>query len=379
MFTQDDLKRLAAVTGPCLTIFQPLRDTWSQVTRPETRIVAAVQEAGRLLEEKGFSAADRDEMLRPLNKIAANTDWAGRTGSFVMFRAPDFTLTSFWPDELAPRVHFAEEFLVLPLLAGFQRSRDFWLLALSIKAVRLYRGTGEGLTEVALPAGVPASLAANEEFDQPDHSLRGRSSAGPSLGGMKGVQFSTAAAHEGEPAYLHDFFKDIDKGIRPVLARDPHPLILAGVKRELAIYRAVNTWAPLVEGEVPGNTEALPADVLYAKGAEVLAEHAANGTEAALRDMDTAAGRGLLTEDPTDIIKAAGFGQVAELLVATAAPAFVRREAFINWAALGTIRNGGKVRFVKTDKPEDGVAAILRYRTEAAGAQRPAATSGALF
>jgi len=378
MFNQDDLKRLSAVTGPCLTIFQPLRDTWSQVTKPETRIVAAIQEAGRLLDEKGFSAADRDEMLRPLNKIAANTDWAGRTGSFVMFRAPDFTLTSFWPDELAPRVHFAEEFLLLPLLAGFARGRDFWLLALSIKAVRLYRGTSESLTEVALPAGVPVSLAQNEEFDQPDHSLRGRSSAGPSIGGMKGVQFSTAAAHEGEPAYLHDFFKDIDRGIRPVLARDPHPLILAGVKRELALYRTVNAWAPLVEGEIQGNAESLAADVLYTKGAELLAEHAANGTEATLRDMDTAAGRGLLAEDPTDVIKAAGLGQVADLIVATTAPGFARREAFINWAALGTIRNGGKIRFVKTDRPADGVAAILRYRTEAASARRPAATSRVL-
>jgi len=368
MFTQDDLKRLAAVTGPCLTVFQPLRDTWSQVTKPETRIVAAIQEAGRLLDEKGFSATDRDDLLRPLNKIAANTDWAGRTGSFVMFRAPDFTLTSFWPDELAPRVHFAEEFLVLPLLPGFQRSRDFWLLELSIKAVRLYRGTGEGLTEVPLPAGVPRSLAENEEFDQPDHNLRGRSSAGPSIGGMKGVQFGTSPAHEGEAAYLHDFFKDIDKGIRPVLARDPHPLILTGVKRELAIYRTVNTWSPLLDAEMHGNTEAFAADVLFTKAAQLLSEYAANDSEAALHDTDTAAGRHLLAEQPTEVIKAAGLGQVAELIVATAAPGFARREALINWAALGTIRNGGKVRFVKETKPEEGVAAILRYRTEGATA-----------
>jgi len=365
MFTQDDLKRLAAVTGPCLTIFQPLRDTWSQVTKPETRIVAAIQEAGRLLESKGFGAAESEEMLRPLNKIAAHTKWSGRTGSFVMFRAPDFTMTSFWPDELAPVVHFAEEFLILPLLPGFQRSRDFWLLSLSIKALRLYRGNSQGLTEVPLPAGVPASLAQREEFDQPDHSLRGRSSAGPSLGGMKGVQFSTAAAHEGEPAYLHDFFRAVDKGIHPVLARDPHPLILAGVKRELAIYRALNTWSPLVAGEVNGNTEALPSDVLYAKAAEIFLEHTTNGTDVVLRDMDTAAGRGLLSQDPTEVLQAAGFGQVADLIVAPSSPKFSGRRPFINWAALGTIRNGGRVRFVKGEKPAEGVAAILRYRKTA--------------
>jgi len=50
MFTHEDLKRLAAFSGPCLTIFEPLRDNYSQVTKPETRIVAAIQDAARLLE-----------------------------------------------------------------------------------------------------------------------------------------------------------------------------------------------------------------------------------------------------------------------------------------------------------------------------------------
>jgi len=324
--------------------------------------VAAIQEAARLLEEKGFDANERDEMLRPLKKLAANTNWAGRTGSFVMFRAPDFTLTSFWPDELAPRVHFAEEFLVLPLLPGLVRDRNFWLLALSIKSVKLYRGSAAGLIEAPLPQGVAANLAADEAFDAPDHSLRGRSSAGPSVGGMKGVQFTTGAAHEGEPAYLHDFFRAIDRGIHPLLAHDPHPLILAGVTRELAIYRKVNTWTPLVAEEIHGSTETFAADFLLAKGAELAGAFAMNGVEATLRDVDIATRRGLAEADPEAMIEAAGLGHIAELVIETAAAGLAKREAFINWNALATIRNGGKIRFVNAALPGEGIIAILRYR-----------------
>jgi hypothetical protein len=365
MFTQDDLKRLAGVSGPCLTIIQPLRDTWSQVTKPETRMVAAIQEAARLLEERGFDTVERDEMLRPLKKLAANTSWAGRTGSFVMFRAPDFTMTSFWPDDLAPRVHFAEEFLVLPILSGLLRDRNFWLLALSIKSVKLYRGSGACLIEVPLPQGVATNLAADEAFDAPDHSLRGRSSAGPSVGGMKGVQFTTGAAHEGEPSYLHDFFKAIDRGIHPLLAHDPHPLILAGVTRELAIYRKVNTWVPLIAEEIHGSTETFAPDFLLAKGAELACAFAVNGTEAVLRDVDIATRRGLVEADPEAVIAAAGQGQIAELIIETTAAGLAKREAFINWSALATIRNGGKIRFVNAALPGEGIAAILRYRAPA--------------
>jgi len=363
MFTQDDLKRLAEVSGPCLTIIQPLRDTWSQVTKPDTRIVAAIQQAGRLLDERGFDAAEREEMLRPLKKVAAHTSWPGRTGSFVMFRAPEFTLTGFWPDELAPRVHFAEEFLVLPLLPGLLRDRGFWLLALSVKSVKLYRGALQGLTEVALPPGVATNLADDEAFDVPDHNLRGRSTAGPSIGAMKGVQFTTAAAHEGEPTYLHDFFRSIDRGIHPLLARDPHPLILAGVTRELAIYRKVNTWTPLIAEEIHGSTETYAPDFLHAKAAEIAGAFATNGAAATLHDLEIAGGRGLVERDPEAIIAAAGAGRIGDLVIETAAPP--AREAFINWNALATIRNGGRIRFVKAALQGEGVAAILRYRAQA--------------
>jgi len=362
MLTRENLKRLAGVSGPCLTIFEPLRDNYSQVTKPETRIVAALQEAGRLLESKGFDPVERDEMLRPLTKVAQTTDWNGRKGSFVMFRAPEFTLTSFWPDMLLPRVHFAEEFLVLPLLPALLRDREFWLLALSIKTVRLFRGAVGGLVEVPLPKGVAASLSEDEEFDQPGHSLRGRSTAGPSVGGMKGVQFGTSSAHELQGDYLHDFFKTIDRGVHAILAHDPHPLILAGVTRELAIYRSVNTYSPLLTGAVYGNTETLAADVLYAKAAALMSAYSARATDATQVEMEEAGNRGLLVTDPAAVIDAAGKGQVADLIVSPAAAGFAQREDVINWAALATIRNSGKVSFPGAPELTAGVAAILRYR-----------------
>ncbi len=365
MLTHDDLKRLAAVSGPCLTIYLPLRDEYSQVTKPATRVVAAIQEAGRLLEEKGFSPAERDEMLQPLEKVAANTAWTGRKGSLAMFRAPDVTVVNFWPDVLAPRVHFGEEFLVLPLLPGLLSNRDFWLLALSINVVRLYRGSGNGLAEVALPKGVPKSLAEAGGFDQPDHSLRGRSSAGSSVGSMKGVQFETTSAHEVKADHLHDFFKAIDRGVHAILAADPQPLILAGVTRELAIYRKINTWSPALAGGVHGSPEVFGADDLYAKASVLMSAYSARAADAALSGMEEAAGRGLLATDPAEAIEAAREGQVEELIVAPGAPGFDRREAAVNWTALATIRGAGKVSVVNALQPAAGMAAILRFRTAA--------------
>ncbi len=362
MFTNDDLKRLADISGPCLTIFEPLRDDYSQVTKPDTRIVAAIQVAARLLEEKGFDEAEREEMLRPLMKVASNTDWTGRKGSVVMFRSPEFTITSPWPDTLPSRVHFAEEFLVLPLLPGLLSKRDFWLLTLSINSVRLFRGASDGLVEVALPKDVESSLSRDEGFDQPDHSLRGRSSAGPSVGTMKGVQFGTSSAHELQKDYLHDFFKSIDRGIHGILAKDPQPLILAGVTRELAIYRSVNTYSPVLTGSVHGSVEKFATGDVHSKAVELMSAYSARAMDATLVEMEEAGNRGLLASDPAEVIEAANNGQIADLIVSPAASGFVQREGLINCAALATIRSGGKISVLTAPRPGDGVAAVLRYR-----------------
>jgi hypothetical protein len=362
MLTHDDLKRLAAVSGPCLTIFEPLRGAHLQGSRPDTGINAAIQKAGQLLTENGFEPENRDEMLRPLLKVAANTDWTGRKGSLALFRAPGFTMANFWPDALAPRVHFGAEFLVLPLLPGLQGKHDFWLLALSIKKIRLFRGSRSGLVEVVLPKDVPKSLLQDEAFDAPDHSLRGRSSAGPSAGSMKGVQFGTGSAKELQGDYLHDFFKAIDHGIHPILTRNRKPLILAGVTRELAIYRKANTYSAVLAGGIYGNPESLGEEALYARAVELMSAFSIRAANSALRDLENAADHALLIKDPAMIVEAAGKGQVEELIVSSGAPGFEQREDIINWAALATIRNSGRISILADAQLESGVAAVLRFR-----------------
>lgn len=292
MLTENDLKTLSAVTGPCLTIFHPLHDDDFHTLNPPAGIGAAIQEADRLLAAKGFEPAERDDMLSPVRKVASNTDWPGTKGSLLIFRAPDCTLVNFWPDVLAPRVRVADEFLLLPLLPGVANKTDFWLLTLSMKSVRLYRGSGKGLAEVVLPQNLAKSLDGGDSVEEPDHSSRARSGAGPSVGNMKGVQFDTSNWNEHLPARLHDFYKEVDRGIRATLAHDPQPLILAGVPRELAAYRKVNSYSPLLTGAIHGSPDMLGAKLLYEKATQLMASHSTMATGGTLREMEEAANRG---------------------------------------------------------------------------------------
>jgi len=361
MLNFDDLKRLAGVNGPCLTVFQPLHEDYPLSVKQLTCIMSGIQKADKELGDMGIGPDRRGEMLRPLIKVASHTDWTGRKGSLVMFRAPDCTVANFWPDSLAPRVHYAHEFFILPLLSGLAGMRNFWLLILSINEVRLFRGSIQGLTEIPVPLNMPTGFANGEKFEKADHGLRARSTAGRSMGSMKGAQFGTSAERECRPAWTHDLFKQVDRDIHPTLAADPQPLILAGVTRDVSMYRELTTWRPLVAGAIHGSQRTADPRALLPRAIQLLTDHAAHSGDTFDRDMESAASRGLFLTDPAELIGAARCGRIDTLFISPEGAGFVANEELINSAALATIRNSGSVNVLHGMRLAEGCGAVLRF------------------
>jgi hypothetical protein len=363
MITLEDLARMAPLEGPCLTIIQPLRDEYSQVTKPETRVAAALREAERLLrEEAKLNEEERTAMLRPFRKILRNLDWKGRTGSLLLFRARDYARAAFVPESLEARVRMGNEFLILPLLPALSVPRSYWLLALSLKGVKLFRGSGDDLRAVELPPRVARGLAEFGDFEIPDHNLEARSAAGPSSGRMRAVRFGTSKSHETRRAKLHDFFRGVDRAIAPILSLEPLPLILAAVGEEMAIYRGVNTWPELLADGIHGNPDALGVSELLEKSARILEGYGEARTLRACKEMNDAAGRGLLLEETMGILREARDGRVRRLFVNSHIGQ--ADEAAINGAAIEVLRHSGTVGVVPN--LPGTAAALLRYREPAA-------------
>jgi hypothetical protein len=249
--------------------------------------------------------------------------------------------------------------------------REFYILGLSKKHVRLLRYGDGRCEELPLPPGVPPNLEAAGAFDAPDHDLQNRSTGGPTtasgLGGTRRVRFGTGTGRETEVEYVHLFLMRIDQGLKETI-RDK-PLFLAGVREELTEFRKVSKHAYIFEQECLGNPDrATP---------EQMADHAFAG---ALREYYAAAARAAqavpeqalkIVGDGCRIFKAAQEGRVRRLLLAEQAtvPAHAALdggsdgEDLINASAVETIRTGGEVYAVTgTELPALGaIAALLRF------------------
>ena len=367
MIVADDLKRLANIPGPCLTIAEPVRDGPTQLLKTSAHLEAAGKQAELLLAQRGVDEGARASFLRPVRRIAENTDWSTHTGSVLIFRAPGFTKASFWPHVVKPDVHLGEEFFILPFIA---KPVDFWILGLSINELALFRGSARELVQVELPHGVPHSLREAGGFDQPDHDLENRSYAGPSAGKSPGgrgtVHFGTSSLHEVEGRHLHDFFKMIDRGIRPLLDRGGYPLILAGVSREVSIYQKINTYPRLMKDSIHGSPGALGRPRLFEAAMRIAIPGSGKSPNEISAALENAAGRGLLITDREAIGRAAESGQVETLFVD---PESRCDQEQLNRCAIAVLRNSGTVELASSLHVGGGVAAILRYQAQNRSAQ----------
>jgi hypothetical protein len=349
-------------------------------TQIQARLKNAIRDIERGLSGRGIDARLATELLDPLRSFAAEIEAKG-TWSLapILFRSRDI-LRCFQSSDLSKEfVVVGERFQVRPLLPLMSRDQRFNLLALSQKHVRLFLCTWHASQEIPLGAHVPQSLEVWLHNKIPDHVLDNRSTAGPSLGSMKGVLFGTSTDRERHDEYLKHFFQEIDKALRKILTAQNVPLLLAGVESEVALYRKINTHLPLMEPGIHGSPDGLSQNDLFAKALEKVKRSISEPLKKVLGHFNHFRDTNRLSSSLLEILKLAREGRVADLLIredaeyrgtwdgstvqirngSSSAP----DEDLLNLAALETLSHGGQAFALKpSEMPgESDVTALLRF------------------
>lgn len=355
LLDESTLAELARQSGPCLTLCLPPSHPGALELPRSTTLLNLLREAESLIAGTPDLPADFLAPIRDLLK-ARNLNDGGQ--ALAIFRAPDFFLLAQAPHFLAPSATLATHFLLAPFLEDTITCREVYLLGLNQKHLHFYLWSEGQCLEFALPSTVPASLEAAMAFDVPDHNRENRSSAGPSTGAMPGVRFGTSSDADNLTPHLHDYFKQIDRGLKEVLRL--HPLLLAGLPQHTHLYRSIAVHSQLLPLDLPAdlpfqNRHEIGQHIQQAlltlyrrQGLAILAQHQE------LRDRTRAlSGQHLLFD-------AAASGRIHQL-VCTLESAV---EADTNAAIAETLAHDGEVYLLPASalpRPDAAPAAILRY------------------
>lgn len=350
--TSATLARVAAQAGPCLTLIVPDRHPGAPESPQRTQAKGLMDAALRSNTDAAWSGKVRSAVEDFLVKSIAEGGGPG----FALYVTADGIQSSQAPGAAALGVVSNHPFL-LPLVESAMAAQHLWVLGLSTKHVHLYEYSAGVATAVALPGGVPANLDAAGHFH-----TGGEPGQSSTPGGKGGVRFGTSGMRESARDSIEHFCALIDRGLHPLLAG--HPLLLMGVKEEIAAYRRVSHYDSLLHTEVDGNVDILtPPQIATHAHRAALDEYRRIGEEvlAEFREMRD---RARTQDDPHAVLEAATAGRVHQVCLRAGTELLgANGEDVLNAIAVETLRKGGEVYMQpQTAMPvTQSVCAILRY------------------
>ena len=370
--TPELLRQLAGSRPPCITV--------AIQTGGNAR--ARLSDAMRQI-ETGFRSSDPNlpaAVFSVFHDALPSLDKADSAHNLVIVSSPEFQYKFTTEQPVKEIVSVDEEFHLRSLLPLLNRKTEFYILALSQQHTRLLHCTESTSGEVALPPGAPTDFMDFRQTRQPDHVLDNRSSAGPSLGAMKGVLSGSSSDRDEKDRYHHDFYRAIDRGVNAILSGTGMPLAVVAVEHELALYKSVNTYPDFVEPGIHGAPDGLKGGEMHRRALEMLSDYLPPETRRELEHFEKNAGTGHASSHAQEIIKAAYEGRVSHLFLQESAEyrgAFdeVRRKVkhhgdgitpmrdLLNEAVVQTLRNSGNVTLLSAKEMPNGVpvCAVFRY------------------
>lgn len=249
------------------------------------------------------SGADRAAVAWVEEQLADLADddefWRYQARSLAVFVTPDALTTFRLPNRLSRSVEVSDRFHVKPLLRSMTFPQAAFVLELAQGSVRLLEIVPElrpaEVTVPDMPTDVASAVGKSSIADRaPVRRLQGS---------------------EGQKVRMRQFARQVDRAMRPILAGQDVPLILAAVEPMDSIFRSVCSYPHLAASTIsPGAGEG--ADTELIDGARrVLDEvHAEQLRDAwALFEQRTSQGR--TATDLADIARFATAGAVDTLFV----------------------------------------------------------------
>ena len=369
----DSLKAFSVAPGPFVTVFLPARHPGAPDLSRAERLKTILRDAALELKSRRF-LGNIDRLLKPFTKLAADPAMLTGGTDSVIFGSPaifqHLRILSPTPERLVVASHPH----ITPLLAHLIPQREFYVLAISKKLLRLGRWYDSRCTEVPLPANIPKSFQETLKFDQPDHDLQNHSRAGASAAHEGFTRFGTGSERDLVHQRLHHYLQLVDRELAGSLKNAP--LVLVGTAEELAAYRAVSGY-PRILSAKPTSCEYFSWVELGQRAQEAIMSTRRDEAETVLGEFRATARRDRVISGLRKVLEAAREGRVHRLLLENDAeqagllgPAFPfesmgveGEQDLINAAAVETIRGRGDVYMLDHGALREAspIAAILRY------------------
>lgn len=369
---------------PCVSIYMPTVEAGAETRQNPIRFKNLIRRAEALLEEQGIDRSEALELLQSAMELDQTEFWQHQQAGLALFLTRGFQRFCRLPLPVQELVVVADRFHLKPLLPLFTEDSEFFVLALSQKQVRFFQANRYGISPVEVK-GMPQSL--DEALNYDETAKEGQFRIATSKGGTANSFVQPGEFHgQGSPDRdqhqkdILQFFQVINDALHPKLRNQTAPLVLVGVEYLLPIYREANTYPHLLDAGVTENPEDLKPEELHEQVWPLVEPQFTQVQEAAVAHYQELSGTGKTSTELKEVVSAAYFGRVDQLIVALDRQQWGSFDPdanqvclhsdfepgdgdLLDTAAMQTLLNGGTVYVVEPEQVPDAapLAAIFRY------------------
>ena len=379
---REDIEDLLQLPGrPRISIYMPTFRAGVETQQNPIRLKNLLRTVQQKLEESGMESTDAAELMTPVRELVEDQAfWQTQSDGLAIFRSPEVFRTYRLPAALDEFVLVNERFHLKPLFTLLAEEQPFYVLAISLKNIRLIAATQHHAEELEIP-GVPQSLTEalgdlTRRYSQFQVGTSSKTVA------RSPIFHGHGTGEDNLKAEIVQFFNLADKALLKYMDRDT-PVVLAGVEYLLPRYKETTEHPKVLDEGLTGNAEGLSPQELRDKAWEIVEPVLTADRRKAAERYGDLLGTGRASSRYEEILPAAHDGRIDTLFVARGVHLWgsydeKRREVrlqenqdaaetggedLLDLAAIRAFLNGGKVFAVPQQEVPDGqaMAAVFRY------------------
>lgn len=310
------LSLLDRATFPAVSFYVPMVRNGREVRENAIRFKDRLDAAEVQLRELDLYAHHFEDVFHGLRELRLDRlFWEHQEESLAGF----LTVKDAWLYKLpipVPEITVvSDRFHTKPLFSLFAENERFFVLSISQKKVEFYLASQFGWRRIHIP-DLPHSIhevfggVAVEQSMQP-HTVVSNGSKRPIMHGQYSIK-------EDLKEDLKKYLRAIDHSLKPYLARQRAPLILASVQYYLPLYREVTHYRYLFDEGVTGNVDDLPENQLHQMAWQVVEPYFRQRQEGAKKRLEETVGTHpeRVARDLSTIIEKAVDGAIDTLFLA---------------------------------------------------------------
>jgi Bacterial archaeo-eukaryotic release factor family 3 len=379
---REDIEDLLQMPGrPRVSIYMPTFRAGVETQQNPIRLKNLLRSVQKKLEESGMESTGAAELMTPVRELVDDQAfWQTQSDGLAIFFSPEVFRTYRLPAALDEFVLVNERFHLKPLFTLLAEDQPFYVLAISLKSIRLIAATRHYAGELEIP-DVPRSLAetlggATRQYSQFQAGTSAKTVA------RSPIFHGHGTGEDNLKAEIVQFFNLADKALMRHMDRDV-PVVLAGVEYLLPRYKETTEHPRVLDEGLTGNAEGLSPDELRDMAWEIVEPVLTADRRKAAERYGDLLGTGRASSRYEEILPAAHDGRIETLFVARGIRLWgsydeKKREVrlqedqdaprkggedLLDLAAVRTFLNGGKVFAVPQQDVPDGqaMAAVFRY------------------